>query len=186
MPDDVPSRTDAAPPLTVSRPELLEDGADRPFRQMVYDMLTVASRMADMRDRLAEAMGVTGPQYSVIMAVAHLEGEGAASVRRVAERLHVTGAFVTAEAGKLADLGFLEKRRNPEDRRGVLLSLSESGREKLEAVAPMIRAINDRFFASLGASEFRELRRIVAAMVADSEDAILAAGLSRPGRTDRL
>ena len=62
MPDDAPggTRTQAgtAPPLTVSRAALLDDGSDRAFRQMVHDMLTVASRMAEMRDRLGAAMGV--------------------------------------------------------------------------------------------------------------------------------
>lgn len=186
MPDDGPNKTATAPPLTVSRPALLDAGSDRPFRQLVYDMLTVASRMADMRDRLAEAMGVTGPQYGILMAVAHLEAEDRASVRRVADRLHVSGAFVTAEAGKLVSLGLLEKRPNPRDRRGVLLSLSDAGRERLESAAPQIRAVNDRFFASLDQKAFAELRRIMAAMVEDSEDAVLAAAASRPPRTDRL
>jgi DNA-binding MarR family transcriptional regulator len=107
-------------------------------------------------------------------------------VRRVADRLHVSGAFVTAETGKLVDRGLLEKRPNPRDRRGVLLSLTAAGRDRIEAVAPLIRAVNDRFFASLDGADFADVRRIMAAMVADSEGAVLAAASSRPPDADGL
>ena len=84
---------------TVSRPEFLDpDGGDRTFRAMVYDLLAVGARMQDIRDHLAAQMGVTGPQYAILMAIFHMQDEaGGAGVRAVGRRLHVSGPFVTAQ-----------------------------------------------------------------------------------------
>jgi len=51
------------------------------------------------------------------MSVNHLEHRGEVSVGMIAGHLHVSGAFVTSETGKLLKLGFLTKRPDPKDRR---------------------------------------------------------------------
>src|SRR5437016_13749161 len=103
-------------PLTTSLPALLEHGCDRRFRALVNDLFTIASRMEIVRAHLGRRMGITGPQYSVLVAVAHLQGERGVSVGTVAQAMHVTSAFIAAETGKMARRGLLLKRANPEDR----------------------------------------------------------------------
>lgn len=159
-------------PLTVSAPALLEDGHDRRFRKLVYDLITIAVRMEAVRDLLGRRMGVTGPQYSILMVVAQAEDAGGVAVGAAADQLHVTGAFVTAEVGKLVRLGLIEKRANPEDRRSVLLRLTAEGMALVGGVAADIRATNDRFFGALGREDFLTLGRIVDRMVGSSRDAL--------------
>ena len=115
-------------PLTVSRPALLQAGSDRRFRALVHDLLTVSTRMEIVRAHLGDRIGMSGPQYSVLIAVAHLQEADGVSVGAVAEALHVSNAFIASETGKLAQRGLLDKRTNPNDRRGVLVSMSPAGR----------------------------------------------------------
>ena len=79
-------------PATVSRPALLENGSDDRFRQLVYDLLTVSVRMEAAREHLARRLGVSGPQYSILMAIARLQGPHGvrvgASPRRCMSRAH--------------------------------------------------------------------------------------------------
>jgi len=171
-PDGVPVR----PPVTTARPELMRDGTGERFRHLVNDLLTIAVRMDTVRSRFAELVGVTPPQYSVLATVAHLEAAaGGATVRAVAEHMHVSGAFVTAESGKLARKGFVAKRPNPLDGRSVLVSLTAKGRKALEAALPKIRAVNDVFFGKLGAEEFERLAAATARIVEASPAAVLLA-----------
>lgn len=169
-------------PLTVSRAALLDRGSDRRFRQLVYDLLTIAARMTMVREYLGRRIGISGPQYSIVMAVAQLQGECGVSVGAVAACLHVTSAFVAAETGKLVKLGLLLKRLNPEDRRGVLLSLSPAGRRRIDQLSPEIGAINDLFFGTLNRSAFDALSAAAAAMVGSSRKAVsyLAAMAEEP------
>jgi len=159
-------------PLTVSAPALLEAGGDGRFRKLVYDLITIAVRLEAVRDLLGRRMGVTGPQYSILMVVAQAHGAGGVTVSAAADQLHVSGAFVTAEVGKLVRAGLVEKRANPEDRRSVLLRLAPQGEALVGQVAADIRATNDRFFGTLGREEFQTLGRIVDRMVGSSREAL--------------
>jgi DNA-binding MarR family transcriptional regulator len=159
-------------PPTVTRDALLEKGSDRRFRTLVNDLFTIASRMEIVRAHLGRRMGITGPQYSVLVAVAHLQGERGVSVGTLAQAMHVTSAFIAAETGKMARRGLLLKRANPDDRRGVLISLAPAGRLKIDRVSAEIRAINDLFFGALDGSSFAALSAAAQALVEGSSKAL--------------
>jgi DNA-binding MarR family transcriptional regulator len=159
-------------PPTVSRDVLLENGSDRRFRSLVADLFTISARMEIVRGRLGSKLGITGPQYSLIVAIARLQGSGGVSVGAVAQALHVSSAFVATETGKLVRRRFLAKRTNPLDRRGVLLSIAPAGRLKLDSISHDIRAINDLFFGELDAKSFAALSSGAAALVSGSSRAI--------------
>ncbi len=163
------------PPTTTARPALMADGTGERFRRLVSDLFTIGARMDAVRGRFAELVGVTPPQYTILMTVAQLEGGAGATVRAVADQLHVSGAFVTAETGKLAKQGFVAKRPNPADGRSVLVALAPRGRRALEAALPHIRAVNDVFFGRLGAEEFERLSAGAARIVDASAAAVLLA-----------
>ncbi len=146
---------------------------------MVYDLLTVGARMQAVRDRLAAEMGVTGPQYAILMAIAHLQDEeGGAGVRAVARRLHVSGPFITAQVNRLVAAGLVAKRPDPEDGRGVILRLTGLGESRLGMLAPEIQRANDTFFGPLTAEEFRILGGLAARLETSSELAAQAAAPS--------
>lgn len=166
----------ARPPVTTARPELMSDGTGERFRQLVNDLFTIAVRMDAVRQRFSELIGVTPPQYSILVTVAQLEGaRGGATVRAVAEHTHVSGAFVTAETGKLVRAGLLAKRPNPADGRSVLVSLTPNARKALDGALPHIRAVNDAFFGRLNAEEFERLSVTASRIVDASASAVLLA-----------
>lgn len=148
------------PPLTVSRPELLVDGSDWEFRQFVHGMLALTARIEAVRAGFANWIGLTGIQYTILIAIGHLETESV-SITMVANHLHLSGAFVTAEVGKLLRLGLVEKRRDLEDRRRVCLSVTRKGCDRLAHLAPIQVQVNDVLFQGLDVTHFRQLKSIV-------------------------
>ena len=158
----------AALPATASRQVLLEAGSDDRFRQLVYDLLTISVRMETAREHLARRLGVSGPQYSILMAIARLQDRHGVRVGGVAKALHVTSAFIATETGRLARLGLLSKSPNPKDRRGILLALTPRGQAALVKLGPEIRAVNDDFFKPLDRAAFQALASTAAALVESS------------------
>ncbi len=154
--------------LTISHKALLDGGSDRRFRQLVSDLLTLSVRMELVREHLGREMGITGPQYSVLVAVSHLQGEAGVGVGALARVLHVSSAFVATETRKLSEAGLLAKRPNPKDRRGVLISLSRSGQAQIARLTPSIRAINDQFFGALNRTAFDAMAKASAELVKSS------------------
>ena len=157
---------------TVSRPTLLEGGSDRRFRRLIYDLLTIASRMTVVREHLASGMGITAPQFSLLLAIGQFQAERGVGVTAVARVLHVSSAFVATETGKLARAGLLTKRANPKDRRAVLLSLTRAGRALIERHSNEIRSVNDAFFGALARNTFAALCTTMADLVHSSARAI--------------
>ena len=132
-----------------------------------------------MRRYLGERLGLTGPQYSIIMAVAELQGQSGVSVGRVGEYLHVTGTFVTMESGKLIKKDFLEKRPDLQDRRVSLLSLAPKGIEALQSLFPELQQINDVFFELDSRAEFERLCKSLEKLVGNAQRALALVNATR-------
>jgi DNA-binding MarR family transcriptional regulator len=154
--------------LTVSRNELLIDGSDVPFRRMIYDLLYVSSNLERIRDAMAARIGASGPQYLIVMAVAFLQDGDGAPVQDVADMVRESTATVTAEAGKLSRAGLMERRQAGKAKGGTTLRLSAQGEALVTSLAPVIRDVNDRLFASLSAGDFERLRALTEVLVDNS------------------
>ena len=133
--------------LTVSRAELLSDGTDRVFRELVHDMLAVSARVQAIRNGLGASLGLTGSQYTILITIEHHQGhpEGV-GVNQVAEHLHLSGAFVTLEVNKLVARGLVDKTVNAADRRRVSLRPTDAASQLLLGLTPLQRPVNDALF----------------------------------------
>lgn len=161
-----------AMPLTASRKALLPDGTDRDLRRLVYGIFTMSVRFDRLRERMAEALGLSGIQYHILMVVAE-RGQGeAVTVSTVAETLHASGAYVTTETGKLVARGLLEKRPNPDDGRSVVLSLTGAGRQAVDGFADMVREVNDTLFDGIGPENFHQFCMLIDHMAGTTERAV--------------
>jgi len=141
--------------------------------------MTVAERVAMLRAHFGREVGITGPQYTLLMAVLQLGDGVGVPPRAVADHLRVTRAFVALEAGRLVRAGVLAKRANPADGRSNLLSLTPRGRRMLDRLIPEVRAVNDLFFAGLDAPGYACARRLMARLLADSAKALKRVARSR-------
>jgi DNA-binding MarR family transcriptional regulator len=148
-------------PLTTSRPELLVGGRDREFRHLIHALFGFAAHHERIRAGHARVIGLAGIEYTVLISIAHLSQDGDVNVKTVADHLYLSGAFITAVAGKLMRLGLIDKATSAEDRRRVSLTVSAQGRAALERLAPIQRKVNDAEFGSLTREEFQLLTGIV-------------------------
>lgn len=161
-----------APP-SVSAPSLLRGGNDRIFQKLVFDLFTISSRIERVRVHFASKLGISGPQYSLLRAVASLQGKEGVSIRTAAEHLHVTSTFITVQSRVLAERGFLRKRDDAMDRRVSRLSLTLKGERLVDEIVEEVRPINDMFFGALQKYEFEALSAIMEKLVDSSRNAII-------------
>ena len=172
-------KTDFQFPLTATSPILVSGKSDHSLRKLLYDFFTVSARMETVRRYLGERVNITVPQYSIIMAVAELQGKSGVSVGRVGEYLHVTGPFVTMESGKLLKKGFLEKNPDLQDKRLSLLTLSPEGAKALQSLVPGLQQINDVFFELDSRAEFERLCKTLDKLVGNSQRALALINATR-------
>ena len=157
---------------TVTKPELLVDGDDRFFRQVIHDSLAFSARLQAVRNGFGESIGLNGPAYSILIAIDHLEEEGEVGISRVSDHLHLSGAFVTIEVNKLVKSGLVTKSPHPEDGRRVVLGVTEAGRARLEELVESQQSINDAIFADLSADDFQSFAKIISSLVGGTKEAL--------------
>lgn len=179
--DEGPMRAAA----TVTRGELLLDGRDDAFRAFVHSALAFSSRLTAVRDGFGRLIGLTGPQYTILVSIDHLQELGDVNVKTVAEHLSLSGTFVTTEVNKLVTKGLVRKLRDTNDSRRVLLMTTPTGRQRLVDLSRVQKPVNDVHFGSLTAADFTVLRRLMPIMVADTERALdLLDRLRREGQQE--
>jgi len=125
-----------------------------------------------VRDGFATLVGLTGIQYTILISISHLHADGDVTVSAVAGHLHLSGAFVTNETGKLLRLGLITKVQDLNDRRRVCLAVTSPGRELLSNLAPVQIPVNDVLFDFLSAQQFRALGPLIDRIVACGDRAI--------------
>jgi DNA-binding MarR family transcriptional regulator len=157
---------------TATRDILLPEGSDHALRTLLYNLFTIGTRMEEVRRYLGGRIGISGPQFSLMMAVLELQENTGVSVGKIAEYLHVAGTFVTAESAKLAQKNYLEKRTDVRDRRVSLLRVIPEGMAAIETLLPQLRQINDTFFELESRDGFDALCRAAERMVDGSRNVL--------------
>ena len=158
--------------LTVSNPQLLSDGSDAPFRQAIHDALGFSARLQEIRSQLGESIGLSGPAFSILIAIEHLGPSGDVGVSRVGEHLHLSGAFVTIEVAKLVKVGLVTKTPDPADGRRVRLAVTPAARALLDRLGAIQRPVNDAIFAGFSAAEFRRFADMMGRLVGGTGEAL--------------
>jgi DNA-binding MarR family transcriptional regulator len=72
-----------------------------------------------------ERLGITYPQYLVLSALWELDGQ---AVGAIADRLSLESSTITPLVKRLESAGFLQRQRNPDDERQVIVTLSAKGK----------------------------------------------------------
>lgn len=168
MPD---LKFESFPPLSVSKPQLLRNGSDDDFRQLVHNLLIFSETLQSIRAGFGALLGVSGIHYTLMMSIAHLnEGKGT-GVKQLADHLNLSGAFVTNEINSLVEMLLVSKKPNLEDRRRVILTLTPNGKAGITRISPFFTQVNDALFSSLTQEDFTRLTQFALQLRKDSKKA---------------
>lgn len=99
-------------------------------------MLTASNKIARGMDETLQAKsGLSAPEYSVLVALSEAP-EMQLRLRQLCENLGWDRSRTSHQVTRMAKRGLVEKKRSPGDARGVLVSLTDEGVERLEAAVP--------------------------------------------------
>ena len=156
-------------PPSVSTDALFIDGSDVACHKLVYNLLAFTHHMEAARNTVARQFALTGPQYTIFMAIARLEGSNGTCSNAIARLLQVSQAFIALELKRLIAFGLVRKSVDPDDRRRLRLQTSPRGRAILQMNAELICKMNDMLFGSLELDEFRQLSSLASKLTTRSE-----------------
>jgi MarR family transcriptional regulator, organic hydroperoxide resistance regulator len=126
-------------------------------RQFAWTVASINVYLQEIRYFWAKALGISGPQWMILMALADMDqGEGA-SVKAVSKMLHVDPSFVTTQSKILEKKGFVRRRSSEDDARVVQMSLTDKTYKHIANLAARQDELNDFIFAEIDNRELAEL-----------------------------
>jgi MarR family transcriptional regulator, organic hydroperoxide resistance regulator len=127
------------------------------IRRLTWEIASISVHLEEIRYFWAKTLGVSGPQWMIIVALADLDqGEGV-PVNAVSKMLHVDPSFVTTQSKLLEKKGFIRRKTSTEDARIVNMSLADKTYKQLADLASQQEKLNDFIFADFNLSELSRL-----------------------------
>ncbi|KWV54646.1 MarR family transcriptional regulator [Bradyrhizobium macuxiense] len=152
------------------------DGQETVCR-FTMEIRSINAHLEELRQFRANMLGITGPQWMILTALADLDRKDGAPVNVVSKLMHVDASFVTTQSKLLEKKGLLRRRSSTSDARVVQLSLTDKAYKHLTTVATKLEALNEFVFGEFGIPESLELVSKLAAVRHRLESACLKAAL---------
>ena len=127
------------------------------IRRFTWVIASINVHLEELRYFWAKALGISGPQWLILMALVDLDHDDGVPVNAVSKKLHVDSSFVTTQSKLLEKKGFLRRKTSTEDARIVKMSLTDKTRKHLATLASQQETLNEFIFAEFSNSEMTEL-----------------------------
>jgi MarR family transcriptional regulator, organic hydroperoxide resistance regulator len=120
-------------------------------REFIWDIVSINTHFEEIRYMLARMLGISGPQWLILMAISDLDRGDGVSVRVVSEKLHVDPSFVTTQSKSLEKHGFMRRIASVDDARVVLMSLTDKACKQMANLSLHQEKLNEFIFSDLDA-----------------------------------
>ena len=129
-----------------------------------FDRYTVAfcNMVLRHRRRLLEQYGISISEFEIIRGL--LEGEEKA-ISELGRETQIATSTVSREVSRLIDKGLLSRRRPRNDRRVVLIELSDNGLSLGLEIARCLRACDEKFLERIDAEEMKTFQDVIRKIV---------------------
>lgn len=158
----------------VPAPIAIEDS----FQDVLAALFRLHGRVLEAADRMAGDVGLTGARWQVMRVVARRPF----TASQVARRLGLQRQSVQRTVDLLREDGIVALAENLDHRRAGLVTLTDTGRERLAALERRQQAWLQHCLRGLGQAELERLGTDLAALADRVEDATAHEATRSPGR----
>ncbi len=133
--------------------------ANGPADGVAFLLAQIGHRAAEIFGELMEELDLTPPHAGILRAIAAAPGR---SQQALSAQLGLLPSRVVTYVDELERRGYVERRRNPDDRRLHALYLTASGKRMMTKIGDRARQHERRLTAGLDAGQRADLRALLA------------------------
>jgi DNA-binding MarR family transcriptional regulator len=146
-------------------------------RSFMWEIASINVHLEELQQFWAKVLGISGPQWMILMARSDLDKDDGVPVNVVSKLLHVDPSFVTTQSKLLEKKGFLRRKASTIDARIVQMSLTDKTRKHLAGLAAQQEALNDFIFEEFDERDLADFTGKLAALKTRLEKARLKVAL---------
>lgn len=141
---------------------------DRAVRDFIWNIVEIHSQLEAIHKSWAQMLGITEPQWLILMAIDELDqGRGVSGIA-VANKLRIHPAFVTNQTKKLEEMELLTRVTSPEDARFLQISLTQKARGEVTQLSDKRQALNLTMFGGLDGEALAYLNKRLTSIAKNS------------------
>jgi MarR family transcriptional regulator for hemolysin len=110
---------------------------------------------------MEEALAEAGGSFATFVILDAVSIEPGLSQREIARRLSIEGPSVTRHLDHLEAEGLIERRGDPADRRLTRIFFTEAGKERYQALCPIVQGKEEALFASADPAQLDAFRAML-------------------------
>ncbi|WFU20606.1 MarR family transcriptional regulator [Bradyrhizobium sp. CB3481] len=133
-------------------------------RRFKWEIRSINVYLEALRQVQANVVGITGPQWMIVMALADFDRENGVPVNVVSKLMHVDSSFVTTQSKLLEKKGLLRRKPSTSDARVVQMSLTDKAYKHLAGLAAQQDALDEFVFGEFDVRELTEFANRLAAL----------------------
>lgn len=136
---------------------------------VVYRLVRLAGHLRAEIDKVFTHAGISSADFAVLANLRRSGHPYQLSQRQLMDILRLTGGTISVRIDRLVERGLVRRDPDPQDGRGVLITLSEHGERLFDAVAPEHLANEARLVASLDQDQQAQLARLLHTLLVEFE-----------------
>jgi MarR family transcriptional regulator for hemolysin len=131
------------------------------------ELIHAAKSVRAYFEQVLAAEGEALSTFLVLDVVARDEGR---TQREIADGVRIEGATMTRHLDRLEGEGLVARRRDPDDRRAVLVDLTDEGRRTHRRLRLIMRAAHEACWAGIGDRDRETTRRVAMRLSANIDE----------------
>jgi DNA-binding MarR family transcriptional regulator len=148
-------------------------GAEVVAKQLYRDVNSINAQLYEMANFWAKALGVSGPQWMILVAIADLDRGPGVPLNLVSSALHVGHSFVTTQSKFLEKNGFVKRAASSDDARVVLVSLTARAGKEVNRLLGRQEEVNKFIFAEFDDGSLRNFAQKIGDLKVRFQKALL-------------
>jgi DNA-binding MarR family transcriptional regulator len=164
-------RSASSPPVSANRKN------QEIVKRFAWEVASIDVHLEKIRNFWARILGISGPQWMILMALADLDRGHGVPVKDVSKMLHVDPSFVTTQSKLLEKKGFMRRKTSDDDARVVQMSLTDKTYKLIANLSSQREELDEYIFAEFSDHELKAITDKLAALKNRLEKACLKVAL---------
>lgn len=142
---------------------------DRAVSDFIWNIVEVHSQLEEIHKSWAQMLGITEPQWLILMAIDELDqGRGVSGIA-VANKLRIDPAYVTNQTKRLEKMELLARVTSREDARFLQMSLTQKARAEITKLSIKRQALNSTMLGGLDEESLHYLNKRLTSIAKNCE-----------------
>lgn len=138
--------------------DVMNTNSSRPSKYVCYKLSRVMRKIHRYYEGKLSHYGITTSQFYVLSAVWENDG---VKFKDLAKSLEMDGSTLTSILDRLERQDLLERRNDPEDRRSLLVFLTEKAKQSIVEITCLAETLNQEIKERFSDEEFATFERVL-------------------------